>query len=652
MWPNFEGVGHRANITFTTTRWPFLKILLQKAQKHSMVDLSINYCVDLKSVCNTIRGGSLDRIAVTTTSNSSSTSTEFADHKQHSGQSDVTMVLQPSPQNERNDTMDEALETTNFVYRPSCPPVLPTAAFDTLSEGDRADVYDEEDEQPEEEEEEEEEEDDDNDDDDEDEYEYVDEEEEEEEQEENEAVQQPGAISATINEDDNGEVKVVVELPPKKRTSIRRKKYSASRSPAPERVDGAQAELDAEVEISEVIALHYYRNPSVFVRNPSVLMRPQVLGRGVEGTHYAYSNGTRRHHPQPLLYVHQPSVMEDDEQPQLGDAPPPPSPRDDIAAHEDAEEYKMMKRWLDPLVTIGTGAFGRVQLCQHRRTGKYYALKSMYMPTIIERKQVEHVHQEKRILQNLAHPFIVRLWDTAKDRANLYMVMEFLPGGELFAYFRALRKFSSTVVKFYSAEIILALEYLHSKQIAYRDLKPENLMVSIHGHIKLTDFGFAKVIQNKSYTLCGTPSYLAPEVFERIGHNQCVDYWALGVLIYELMAGDQPFWGKCPEDVYEHIQETKENGLRFPRRTFSPHAKEIIQALLCIDPKQRLGCDQLKQHPWFSQYEWTELYNRNYKPPFMPTIYHDGDTGNFDSYQEVEHMAPAKQCELDLFDEW
>uniref|UniRef100_A0A914KUZ0 Uncharacterized protein n=1 Tax=Meloidogyne incognita TaxID=6306 RepID=A0A914KUZ0_MELIC len=394
---------------------------------------------------------------------------------------------------------------------------------------------------------------------------------------------------------------------------------SASRSPAPERVqDGAQAELNAEfVEISEVIALRYSRLS--LAHNPSLLIGPSspTIGNGT----FQQNGGVRG--------IEVPNV----------------------AVQQD-ESQIMMKRYLIPICTIGEGAFGRVQLCQHRETGRYYALKSMYIPKIVERRQVQHVHQEKRILQALDHPFIVKLWDTAKDAANLFMVMEFLPGGELFSYFRAARKFPSQTVKFYAAEIILALEYLHSIYIAYRDLKPENLMVSLHGHIKLTDFGFAKIIHNKSYTLCGTPSYLAPEVFQRKGHNQSVDWWALGVLIFELMAGDQPFRGKTPEEIEESIVNSKENGLHFPRRTFSPNAKDVIRRLLCIEPKDRIGYSQLKSHQWFCNYDWQELYNRNYKPPFLPTIYHDGDTGNFDSYQEIEQFPPAKQSELDLFDEW
>ncbi|KAH7728076.1 cyclic AMP-dependent protein kinasecatalytic subunit [Aphelenchoides avenae] len=309
---------------------------------------------------------------------------------------------------------------------------------------------------------------------------------------------------------------------------------------------------------------------------------------------------------------------------------------------------------LSKVCTIGTGTFGRVYLTRNNVTGEYFALKAMYIPTIVAKRQTQHVYNEKRVLLMLNHPFIVKMYDSAKDSRFLYMVMEFLRGGELFSYLRMTKAFPSAMVKFYAAEIVLALEYLHSLRIAYRDLKPENLLICESGHIKLTDFGFAKEIHNRTYTVCGTPDYMAPEVIERKGHNCSVDYWALGILIYELMAGRSPFRGRSAADVLERIRE-QDGEVHFPRKTFSTNAKDIIRRLLKEDPKDRLGynsTEEIKQHPWFEGYDWQQLLNREATPPLIPTVYEPGDTGNFDTYEEPPTPTIAPQRDLDLFAEW
>uniref|UniRef100_A0A915CT99 Uncharacterized protein n=1 Tax=Ditylenchus dipsaci TaxID=166011 RepID=A0A915CT99_9BILA len=291
------------------------------------------------------------------------------------------------------------------------------------------------------------------------------------------------------------------------------------------------------------------------------------------------------------------------------------------------EDLTPLKYNLVNLCTIGTGTFGRVQLARHKVTGQYYALN------------VEHVHHEKQVLQQLEHPFIVKMFDTAMDSSHLYMIMEFLSGGELFSYLRVSKTFSSQVVKFYAAEILLALEYLHGKSIAYRDLKPENLMLTEEGHVKITDFGFAKKIDNKSYTLCGTPAYLAPEIGARIGHNQMVDYWALGILIFELMAGFPPFYGKTVDDILDSIREgqQQQKDLANTMAVWISREKHLV-----LMPKT---C-------WFKNCDWQLVYDKALRPPLIPTIYHEGDTGNFDSYDELEKPPAATQRQLDLFDEW
>ncbi|KAI6173449.1 CAMP-dependent protein kinase, catalytic subunit-like [Aphelenchoides besseyi] len=320
----------------------------------------------------------------------------------------------------------------------------------------------------------------------------------------------------------------------------------------------------------------------------------------------------------------------------------------------DSSSYQPLKHHLRSICTIGTGYFGRVELAKCNVTGKFYALKSIYIPAIIEKRQVQHVHNEKRILERLNHRFIVKLYDTAKDSRCLYMIMEFLAGGELFSYFRMSHSLPSYVVKFYAAQILCAFEYLHSMSIAFRDLKPENVLLDRNGNSKLVDFGFAKEIRTKSYTICGTTCYLAPESMSRAGHNWMVDFWALGILIFELIAGFTAFPGDTIDEVQSRITEY-EGKPEFPRKTFSQNAKDLIIGLLTVDPTKRLGhssIEEIKTHPWFESISFEEIMSGAAKPPLSPTLYRDGDTGNFDSFQEMEKRPAAKQRDLDLFDEW
>ena len=169
---------------------------------------------------------------------------------------------------------------------------------------------------------------------------------------------------------------------------------------------------------------------------------------------------------------------------------------------------------LDILKVIGTGTFARVCLCRNKVTRKYYALKILAMVDVIKLKQVEHVKNEKNILSQVQHPFIVSLLWSHKDDTNLYMLFPYICGGELFTYLRSAKKFSPRTSLFYSSEIVSALDYLHSLCIIYRDLKPENLLLDREGHLMITDFGFAKKISDRTWTLCGTPEYLAPEIIQ------------------------------------------------------------------------------------------------------------------------------------------
>ena len=198
---------------------------------------------------------------------------------------------------------------------------------------------------------------------------------------------------------------------------------------------------------------------------------------------------------------------------------------------------------------IGTGTFGKVYLAVYM--GKSFAVKILSKMKVLQLKQIQHIQNEKNILASIEHPFIVNLVESFQDNQNLYLVFDLVQGGEIF---RLLRKenntFPNDVVLFYASELTLALSYLHSQSIAYRDMKPENLLVANDGHIRITDFGFAKKIEDKTYTLCGTPDYLAPEIILGQGHNQGVDWWAFGILLFELLSGYPPFNDQNPQTIY------------------------------------------------------------------------------------------------------
>ena len=198
------------------------------------------------------------------------------------------------------------------------------------------------------------------------------------------------------------------------------------------------------------------------------------------------------------------------------------------------------------------GTFGKVYLALI--DDQPVALKALKKTTIIELKQVDHIKLEKNLLAEITHPFIIDLKESFKDNTHIYLSFEFIQGGEIFRLLRRENLFPNDVSLFYVTEIVLALEYLHSQKIAYRDLKPENLLIGADGHIKLTDFGFAKKVDDDlTFTLCGTPEYLAPEIIMSIGHNHGVDWWSLGILIYEMLAGYPPFYDQNPYEVYRRI---------------------------------------------------------------------------------------------------
>lgn len=306
------------------------------------------------------------------------------------------------------------------------------------------------------------------------------------------------------------------------------------------------------------------------------------------------------------------------------------------AAKQRLEDPSVSLENFKALITLGTGTFGRVQLIQER-TGKqqYFALKSMKKKDILKLKQVDHIMSEIAILDQVAHPFVVNLIAGFQDSTRLFMILEYVPGGELFGFLRREKRVSDSTAKFFASEIVLALHYLHERDIAYRDLKPENLLLSRTGHLKIADFGFAKKFHTRTWTLCGTPEYLAPEIIQSKGHGKSVDWWALGILVYEMLAGYPPFFEENPLGIYKKILR----GVVDWPTCFDSRAKDFIARLLVADVTKRLGClhgmaEDVAYDAWFSKVDWQATLDRFVPAPFFPPIAHGGDTSNFDEYDE------------------
>ncbi|KAI8987226.1 kinase-like domain-containing protein [Pilobolus umbonatus] len=280
--------------------------------------------------------------------------------------------------------------------------------------------------------------------------------------------------------------------------------------------------------------------------------------------------------------------------------------------------------------TIGTGSFGRVHLAQSRVNNRHYAIKAVEKYNVVRLKRVDHINNEPTILREIAHPFLITLWDAFQDDTHLFMVMEYASGGELFSILKQKKKFSEEDAKFYSAEIVLALTYLHSKNIVYRDLKPENILIDATGHIKLTDFGFAKRIDKMTWTVCGTPDYIAPEIILSRGYTKAVDWWGLGVLLFEMITGRAPFQDSNPINLYQKILECQ---IDWPE-DISESLKDLLQNLLTSDLKTRFDGDNVIQHPWFEDMDFDALMKGEIKPPFIPDIKSDDDTAHFAKYKE------------------
>eukprot|EP00455_Lapot_gusevi_P054030 TRINITY_DN855_c0_g1_i4.p1 TRINITY_DN855_c0_g1~~TRINITY_DN855_c0_g1_i4.p1 ORF type:complete len:419 (+),score=117.03 TRINITY_DN855_c0_g1_i4:104-1360(+) len=340
--------------------------------------------------------------------------------------------------------------------------------------------------------------------------------------------------------------------------------------------------------------------------------------------------------------------------PQAPQSAPPTPPSPPKARSGVQISNKLTVNDFELLVVVGKGSFGKVMQVRKKDTGKIYAMKVLKKENLIKRKQVAHTITERRVLEEIDHPFVVSLRYAFQTEDKLYMILDYFTGGELFYHLKNEGKFSEERARLYAAEIILALECLHANGIIYRDLKPENILLDNEGHIRLTDFGLSKdSIKGESlaHTFCGTPEYLAPEVLQGQGHGKAVDWWSLGTLLYEMLTGLPPFYNQNLNLMYQKILT---DPLTFPD-SLSPAAQSLLAGLIERNVAARLGsgstdAEELKSHPFFQGLDWGKVYRKEYEPPFKPfTAHGEFDTSNIDDEfkREIPRDTPVQPSKLD-----
>ena len=300
------------------------------------------------------------------------------------------------------------------------------------------------------------------------------------------------------------------------------------------------------------------------------------------------------------------------------------------------EDFKHLK-------VLGQGSFGKVVLVKNENNNKLYAMKILDKKFIVKKNQVSHTQTERVLLEKLKHPFIVKLNYAFQDSKRLYFLTEFLQGGELFFHLRRNSGYKENAVRFYMAQILLALEYMHNNNYIYRDLKPENILIDKEGNIKLTDFGLSKILppdENTTYTMCGTAEYLAPEILFGKGYDKTCDWFSFGVVIFEMFCGYHPFKSKGQKiDPKIYLSKTY-----IPDKV-GKTARDLIEKLFVCNPQKRLGyksADEVKNHPFFKGIDFDKVLRKEYKPPFIPKLKDNTDLRYFDeNYTKlnIEHNS-------------
>jgi len=310
------------------------------------------------------------------------------------------------------------------------------------------------------------------------------------------------------------------------------------------------------------------------------------------------------------------------------------------------EEKKVGLEDFQQLKVIGRGGFGRVLLVKRKDNGKFYAMKILKKAAIIARGEIDHTKTEKSVLSKVNHPYLPKLYWSFQTEENLYFIMDFINGGELFHHLSKEKRFPEERVRFYSAEIICAMSYLHQQGIIYRDLKPENILLDKKGHVVMTDFGLSKeglkTDKDTTTTFCGTPEYLAPEVISGESYTKSIDWWSVGTLIFEMLTGLPPFYSQNEEQMYEKILKLD---LTYPPY-LGPEVVDLIKRFLIRDPLRRLqDPEEIKAHPWFKPINWEKVKNKEIPAPFVPSVKSPDDVRNIDKEFLQEKLVEAEDEE-------
>nr|XP_043627467.1 serine/threonine-protein kinase tricornered-like [Erigeron canadensis] len=349
------------------------------------------------------------------------------------------------------------------------------------------------------------------------------------------------------------------------------------------------------------------------------------------------------------------------------------------------QRHKMGADDFEPLTMIGKGAFGEVRICREKTTGNVYAMKKLKKSEMLRRGQVEHVKAERNLLAEVDSNCIVKLYCSFQDEEYLYLIMEYLPGGDMMTLLMRKDTLTEDEARFYVGETVLAIESIHKHNYIHRDIKPDNLLLDKFGHMKLSDFGLCKPLdctnlQEKdfsaannlsgalqsdgrpavpkrtqqeqlqhwqrnrrmlAYSTVGTPDYIAPEVLLKKGYGMECDWWSLGAIMYEMLVGYPPFYSDEPMSTCRKIVNWRTH-LKFPEEAkLSPEAKDLICKLLC-NVEKRLGTKgayEIKAHPWFNGIEWEKLYQ--IKAAFIPEVNDELDTQNFEKFEEGDNQIPS-----------